>query len=62
MGIGFICGLFCDLLANFNYLIARSANKHTCAIKNRVYGASHQNIHANKVIVSVKYIIYAIND
>lgn len=22
---GFICGLFCDLLANINYLIARSA-------------------------------------
>ena len=34
VGIGFICGLFCDLLANFNYLIARSANEHTCAIKN----------------------------
>ncbi len=29
-GLGFlfgaICGLFCDLLENFNYLIARSAN------------------------------------
>ena len=23
--VGVICGLFCDLLANFNYLIARSA-------------------------------------
>ena len=36
------------------------ANEHTCAIKNRVYGASHQNIHTNKVIVSVKYSIYVI--
>ncbi len=40
-------GLFCDLLVNFNYLITRSANKHTCAIKNWDYVASHQNILAN---------------
>ena len=58
VGIGFIRGLFCDLLANFNYLIARSANEHNCAIKNWVYVASHQNIYTNKVIVSVKYSIY----